>query len=110
MPKPSGFEMRIENIVIPKNRPIGIEVIENNISIFNVGGSVLRRKILKHPDGNEVGQNEGKQQYVFTMLQPSPDAIPDFHLPALERLPIMGIKIGLIYTAFHTFPLTIFIR
>lgn len=52
MSEPSGFETRIEDIVIPENRPIRIEVIEKNIGVFNVGGSVLRGEGVEYPDGN----------------------------------------------------------
>jgi hypothetical protein len=61
MSKPSGLEMCIEDIVFPENGPIRTKVIKNNIGVFNVGGSVLRREILEDPDGTQVGQNEDKQ-------------------------------------------------
>jgi len=85
MSKPSRFEMRIEDIVIPENRPARVEVIENNMSVFNVGGSVLRRKALEYPNRNQVGQNEDKEKEAFTIAQPDIDTIPDLHLAALEE-------------------------
>jgi hypothetical protein len=33
-----------------------------------------------------VDQNEGKQQQVFTIVEPKTDTIPDLHVATLEEL------------------------
>ena len=73
--EPSGFKILVETVVFSKNGSI----IEEDIGVFDVGGSVLGREVLERPEGDQVGQNEDEEEQVLTMVHPGVDTIPELH-------------------------------
>ena len=78
--EPSGFKILVETVVFSKNGSI----IDEDIGVFDVGGSILGRKVLERPERDQVGQKEDEEEQVLTIFHPGVDTIPELHLVTLE--------------------------
>lgn len=67
MPNPVRYRIFIEHVELTKDRVVRMKVLTYNACVLNMGGSILRREILKAQNWNEVEYYQHSKEDVITI-------------------------------------------
>ena len=75
MSKQVRFEVFVENVVLAEDRVIWSMVFAEDVSVVNMGRSILRWEIFEAPNREEMKNYEQCKEEVATVAQPLPESL-----------------------------------